>query len=55
MIMNFLLGNIQKILKKVGKIMKEKELNFIYFLNGLEIFGPVIIVIINQEIFKILF
>jgi hypothetical protein len=55
MIMNFLLGNILKMLMKVGKIMKEKELNLIFFLNGLVIFGDVIIANINREIFKILF
>ena len=44
-----------EMLMKVGKIMKEKELNFIFFLNGLVIFGDVIIANINREIFKILF
>ena len=54
MIMNFLLGNILKMLRKVGRIMKEKELNFTFFLNGLVIFGNVTTANINKEISKIL-
>lgn len=54
MIMSFLLRNLLMMQINVGRIIKDKENNILFFLNILVCFGNVIIVIMYQEVFLIL-